>query len=328
MEIVCRGDDGFGLAPAALSIIRRTPAGRWHHREHQVFEPLTTYARALDKICTAWGRCWHPLLTLQSQLRFNLPPDAGPEVEQSYTALLHALNEHIDACFSVMRCAAPMPPGSSGFFGDRVVRTQRLANFSQFDHQVVEGYRKQRLGAAINAIKHSGARMRFVFGRAGGDVVLGYFIDGQLPSGAIGPTLRVHVDGNSAFSFNRDMLLHFWWLYRSSELMAAVLCAAVGHPTAVDATPADNASASPWPELCARIAALSADFLPDEMTLPYPLVVYDPTKAALKMRFPSGRLPRRPQGPMALTALLTLDAPGQPYKIPYMGRDEVTVEGH
>jgi hypothetical protein len=72
-------------------------------------------------------------------------------------------------------------------------------------------------------LKHGESRLRVLAFRSRFVLTLGYFIDGPQRGGVIGPAAKVHQDGNSAFSFNRDMLLHWWSLYRMSELLAEVV---------------------------------------------------------------------------------------------------------
>ncbi|KGW92102.1 hypothetical protein [Burkholderia pseudomallei] len=325
MEIIRPSTSFDGLLPEAYAVIRSVNESAWHHGAQQILPPRVTYSRSLDKVCKAWLEVIPALDSLQAEFRFDQPTESQHLVETKYAALLQALNEHLDACFSVLRCAAPKPASVDGLFSDRVVRAQKLPGFSTFDEQVLKGYRQSRLGAAANILKHAESRLRLLGGRTDTDIVLGYYLDGPLPSGAIGPNTRLHADGNSAFSFNRDMMLHFWWLYRSSQLMANVLRQTLGKSITPAKEDVANIDTS-WVELCKYVGSLPPHFFPDESLLPYPLIRFDRSTNKLHLRFPAGRQPSNFRTGLRLTAFITIDDGGQPYKIPYTGNDEMTVE--
>lgn len=152
---------------------------------------------------------------------------------------------------------------------------------------------------------------------------------------SIGPAMTVHPDGNSAFSFNRDMLLHWWWLYRSSELLARVVehaSASIPANAAVAADPpvATPGAVEPWSDLCQAVASLRADFMPDEVRQPYPMVVVTRLADSMRLRFPAGRRANAIRGEAKFTNLLSIDEVGQAYKLPYFGNDAnaLTVEAN
>jgi hypothetical protein len=98
------------------------------------------------------------------------------------------------------------------------VRAQKVPGAKAFEDQVI-AYKNLSLGPTVNLLKHGESRLRVLAFRSRFAFTLGYFIDGPQRGGIIGPAPTVHHDGNSAFSFNRDILIHWWWLYRMSELL-------------------------------------------------------------------------------------------------------------
>ncbi len=322
MEIVRHAD----LMPAAWDAICRVPETVWAHRAQAVLHPRTTYARAIAKIIDAWLDVFPALDALSSELRFEQPAVSAKLLEQRYIRLLHALNEHFDACYSVIRCLHA-PQRDKAEWHEHAARRQNPPGLKAFDEQAVKGYRDARLGRIVNLLKHDHARLSLLSMRTdlfGASLTLGYFVDGPLPSGAIGPAPRVHRGGNSAFSFNRDMLLNWWWLYRTSKLLASIVEATSSRTTKVatevspldDAVPAD---VSPkLVELCREIAALRLDFMPDEVGQPFPLVLLPPHAQFMRIVFPANRRANPIRGEPRFTGLLTVDSVGQSYKIPYL----------
>ena len=272
------------------------------------------------------------LASLSSELRFDAPEPDNAAVETKYSDLLHALYEHIDSCYSVMRCVAP-PPAKQAQWHQATVRAQRVPGAKAFEDQVI-AYKNLSLAPTVNLVKHGESKLRILAFRSRQTSTLGCFIDGPKRDGVIGPALTVHPDGNSAFSFNRDMLVHWWWLYRISELLADVVELNLGSkilPVAdgagVGVAPMEAADA--WVSLCRAIAAIPPDFMPDESDKPYPLVVVPPSGAKMRMEYPAPRRPNKFDPEAKITVMLTIDEAGQPYKLPYIGdgQNVVTVEG-
>ena len=306
------------------------------HREHSVLHPKTTYSRAIAKIVDAWLDVFPALDSLSAQMRFDRPTDSAVTLEQRYVRLLHSLNEHFDACYAIIRCLNS-PLTNKREWHEHASRRQRPAGLKSFEEQAVHGYRKVRLGRIVNLLKHDHARLSLLSMRTsllgGSSLTLGYFVDGGLPSGAIGPAPGVHRGSNSAFSFNRDMLLNWWWLYRTSELLAQVI------DLGTDAQPTEGAEANrnnaihdeanpKLMELCRRIAALRLDFMPDEVTQPFPVVQVPADASFMRITFPAGRRANPILGEPRFTQFLTVDSVGQSFKMPYFGADadEAVVE--
>lgn len=323
--------DGSVL-PRALDVIRRVPDEAWTHGDHGVLHPRVAYTRAFSKVAVAWQAVMPALAQLCAELRFDgLTPDVGA-VETKYGNLLHALYEHIDACYAVMRCVAPAPAKPAQWH-QMAVRAQKVPGAKAFEDQVI-AYKNLSLGPTVNLLKHGESRLRVLAFRSRFAFTLGYFIDGPQRGGIIGPAPTVHHDGNSAFSFNRDILIHWWWLYRMSELLADVVERNIGSKmlpvsdgTGSGVVPSE--ATDEWVKLCHAIAAIPPDFMPDESETPYPLVVVPPTGASIRLEYPAPRRPNKFDPEAKITACLTIDEGGQPYKLPYVGDAEyvVTVEG-
>lgn len=343
MELTLRRSR-YGFAPPGLAAIRHIPDELWTHGQQSLLHPRTAYSRAIGKVTTAWLNALASLDVLTAQMRFGQPVESARAAAERYAHLLQVLNEHVETCYAVMRCLGS-PPADDGLWHRRVALRQGLVGLSTFDEQVNLGYRKRLLGEAANLLKHGDSRINLIAMRSGFAFTLGYFLDGPLPGGAIGPNLRLHPDGNSAFSFNRDMLLHWWWFLRASTLMSNVILSTAarstrvafeqGHRSSVphaDAEPvpveaetastdSPRANAGSFDELCRRMAEIRADFFVDEVEQPFPTVRLDRSSQLMRLRFPAGRRGNPIIGQPAFSAILTVDDVGLNYKLPYFGSD-------
>lgn len=128
----------------------------------------------------------------------------------TYDGFLDAMMEHLDDCLQVLLC----------FFPSSKVRDS---------HSVVKKYRatisdyRNHIGALVNHIKHAHGRIQLVSIKNATNFVAGYFVEGVDSDGAIGPAKQVHQPNNQAFSFNRDLRLHFVNFLLISDALRAAL---------------------------------------------------------------------------------------------------------
>jgi hypothetical protein len=124
------------LLPRALDVIRRVPDKAWTHGDHDVLHPRVAYTRAFSKVALAWQEIMPALATLSAEMRFDgVTPNVAP-VEIKYGNLLHALYEHIEACYAVIRCIAP-PTGKPAKWHQQAVRAQKIPGAKTFDDYVI-----------------------------------------------------------------------------------------------------------------------------------------------------------------------------------------------
>jgi hypothetical protein len=186
----------------------------------------------------------------------------------------------------------------------------------------IQPYTQDRLGAVVNSLKHNQSEIASFYLHQLPDLRAGYYVRDVLPSGALGPAPRVHADGNSAFSFARDMLLHFWNLYFISAELAAVMRRAAGSADFRGAAQYKNDSINSAREsLAERIAGLPLAFFPDEVRLPLPLARWNPSMRELTLDMPSAVRPRRLPNGYHMRTAISIDMSHATNKLPYYGKD-------
>jgi hypothetical protein len=271
-------------------------------------------------VAKAWNTALDRVETFTTAYIWTQDDSALPAAVEAYRGLLLLLYEHLDASYGCVR-ALVQPLGDK----DPLLDTQFL------DRAMVPGwkefrlrarpYTQDRLGAVVNSLKHNQSELASFYLHQLPDLRAGYYVRDVLPSGSLGPAPRVHSDGNSAFSFARDMLIHFWNLYYiSSEL--ATLMRGLLPKSNVPAAPYQNVSLNPaWEVLASRIASLPLAFFPDEVRLPCPLVRWNPSAQELAIEMPGAVRPSRlPNGYQMRTAI-NIDSSHRSNKLPYFGKN-------
>ena len=225
---------------------------------------------------------------------------------------LYSLEEHFDDCYSILDC----------FFPDRSIRkknaqvklfTKRLKPYSDL------------VGELVNKMKHRNARLRGIILSLGNQVVPGYFLEGVHPDGALGPDLHIHKSpgGLTAFSFFRDLRLHFVELFITSEHLTKV----IDH-LGKNKNP-DTQVTCPWAaELGKALAALPETYYPNEVNLRNPWIVYDEEQdGCIKLTLSMGEKSPKPKtfahhrgmAEFTVRALYCGDSVTRSFKLPYSG---------
>lgn len=114
---------------------------------------------------------------------------------ERYDTFLDALMEHTEDCENVLRC----------FFENE--SQYKISTHVRNYLGATRKYRKH-IGLVVNRIKHNQGRVRLVFLAPDAVLIPGYYVEGLDSNGAVGPSIWIHKDGATAFSFHRDLRYH------------------------------------------------------------------------------------------------------------------------
>jgi hypothetical protein len=326
MRIARRTEVHGSLLPAAVCAIDAIPPQYLHHERHQLLHPKSAYGTSIRLLTAQWTKTFDDLSVLRTRYFADQDDMFLMDVAASYSALLHKLNEHFDACYSVLRSLSPTVESKPALVHSQHLERVRLVGWRQF-RDSTRNYRESHLGLIVNSLKHSQGELCPLYFHSISDFRPGYFLRGLLPGGVRGPDPRLHRGGNSAISFSRDMLIHLWWLYRTSDLLVGAVAAFL------DATYKHTLAPHPfslpevqWSNVVQNCASLSPDFFPDEWNLPYPRVIYRANPEEFSIEFPSSAGTHKMRGDVQVRTLTTVDGAYPAEKLPYMGQGTVQDE--
>jgi hypothetical protein len=293
MKFLRRAARNGSLRPRAENHIRGIPSEHLHHLAHQLKHPLSTYQTSLSRIETAWHKVLPLLDKLYVEVMCNVQLTQYEPMLESYEALLYRLNEHIDATHEIMRSLRAPIAGKENRPHVEFLRATKLPGFRTFHETIHGGYRDQHLGVMVNEMKHASAQLRAVSGRTENRVIVGFFVDGPHPNGAIGPNKKVS-----------EALCHCI----DSTLQA-------DHGIVVQEQ-LPNIAPEKWAQLCLACSQITPAFFFDECAKPYPIVICPPDMASVELQFPTQR---RPLGHKSLeiSMLITLSEQNRSFVMPY-----------
>lgn len=242
-----------------------------------------------------------------------------PVVIDAYTQLLHRINEHHDACYSVLRSLCPATEAKATQIDTQFLDKAKLPGWKQFRDATKE-YRENHIGLIVNTLKHKQGELSSIYFKSTTEFRPGYYLRDVLPGGAMGPSRKLHSGGNTAFSFARDMLMHLWWFYRIGDLLTTAITTALrvrhGHELVISPQGAGETGMTVVLERCAQ---LRPEFFPDELLKPYPRVLFQPTPAAVTFEFPTTARGIRMNPESTVVTQFVVDGVHLSEKMPYFG---------
>lgn len=309
------------LFPAAHNTLRAIPSSLVFHDEHGMRHPRSAYGTSLRLISVQWIKFAAELDRLRSEYLWENKDTRLNLVVGEYSELLCRLNEHLDACFSAIRCVCPASMAKSTPIDAHFLGNANPPGWKQFK-AAIRPYREDHIGLLVNTIKHKQGELCPIYFKSQTDFRPGYYLRDILPGGLLGPSAKLHSGGNTAFSFARDSLMHLWWLYRIGELLSTTLetIMTVQHKYQLSFT-AEPESESSWDEMLNACARISPEFFPDEIPKPYPRLILQPSPKTVSLEFPTTARGVPLKNSMTISTQITVDGEHRENKIPYMAQN-------
>lgn len=307
------------LLPSAFNIISSVPENFWRHAEHERRHPASAYGTSLRLIEKRWLAVFEGLSTVRHEYLWAGEVKSMAKLTDDYGQLLSKLNEHYDACTSVLRSLCPPLPGKNDPIDGKFLDKAKLPGWKAFRDATKE-YKNNHIGFIVNSLKHNQCELCPVHFESIHSFRPGYFLQDVLPGGQLGPNRKLHSGGNTAFSFARDILMHLWWLYKIGDQLSEAIRIATnvihGHKLLAQPRPDDGKS---WVAILEHCTALRPEFFPDELQKPYPRVILNKQSEELTLEFPTTARGFRMEPQAKVVCQLTIDGKHNTNKVPYLG---------
>lgn len=303
-----------------MDAIIAVPDALLYHVAHKRRHPKSLYSRSLKLVASQWHDILDKIERFQWVFVLTQKEDSLCEIITSYRVLLFSLYEHLDASYGCLRALIPPTGANDPLLDTQFLVKAKVPGWVDFNSRV-RPYVKNRIGAVVNSLKHNQAELAYMYLHQLEDVRAGYYVSDVQSSGALGPSLRVHPDGNSGFSFARDMLIHFWNLYFISSELSAVIRRIVPESKQESPKSHDDSLNSLFERLAQRVADIPLAFFPDEVHMPCPLIRWNPTASQLTIEMPGAVRPRRLPKTYQIVSSVNVDLAHATNKIPYLGRN-------
>jgi len=327
-----QNDDGT-VAPSAVNYLGEIPSTYLYLNQHARRHPLALYNVSLHQLADHFNQ----LLT-QYFKTYNLIDEKGdaPSEGEHYAHLLdaqkgliHSLREHVDDCYLILASLAD--PGGVPLkaakrrFTEHWLEAVGFPTLDSFSQSIVE-YRHEYLSPLVNGLKHKQCRLRGLFFHKRMDVRLGYYLEEPDADGVPGPSLGVHKDGNSAFSFARDILFNLYYVYYISEMLVEAVKGALHqyHSFSLEFRKAESENER-WLDLLRQASRIRPSVFPDEVEKPFPYFTFtegEGGRAEMVLMYPVTMIPLSFPPGMRISGTFIGDGVTKTFKVPYLIRSK------
>lgn len=311
-EIIRFSTHPGGLAPRAVEVLSRYKEESFYHFNHDLRHPLSIYNLSLNTVWYGFEKILDELEKLATERNFVDDKSWVTELLMRQRLLLYFLMEHIEHCFDIFQC----------FFKTR--EEQEDSGWVRRFKKRIKPYR-DHIATVVNHIKHHQGMLAAIVLFDDNHVIPGYFIEG-FSNGVIGPSVSVHKEDDTAFSFGRDLRLHFYWLYLLSEYLSDAIEGILGESS--DKRIGESTNDFQVYSIASRIINLSPYFYLNELKLDRPSVktIIESSHASIVLACPdkSGEPEGRPTK-LSVCRVIIGDGVSKTFRLPFMTNDDVQI---
>lgn len=274
------------LAPVALDYLGNIPEHLLHHRQHRLRHPWSLYKISVDQVFTSFT----DVLERHDRIRkFVSTADESREFEllmSSYKSFLYTLREHIDDCYLVFKTLVSIAASKPVRFQRQFLKNAGFKELQPFE-EAIAWYLTGHLSPLVNTLKHHQGRLRWIYFHGSNQLRPGYFLEQVGKEGAVGPSETIH-NGNTAFSFCRDIKLHLFALYFISEKVVDAISKTVEESSGSKLNPTSRVQATEFRQALESVAKIELEVFPNELNVECALVevVTNGGDTQLRLTFP------------------------------------------
>ncbi len=245
-----------GLYPEAISILLAIDESCLFNNKHKLSHPADLFLIAFNDVI----ECAHRLViryhleveryrALSDPNTFELDSNIRIDI---FNLLFYTAN-FIEACQSIIKSLFDENSGK--------LFTKAAREFKDNTREY-----RSHTSKIINEIKHQHRRIRPFSNTWSNNLIIGYYVEGQIEPNFMGPEPKIHAKFNGAhtgISLNRDIPYHIVNVY----YVAACLASVVQGYAKVNKLKSHNFNVKPLPECLKEIANIDLLLLPDEVEM-------------------------------------------------------------
>ncbi|MEK6284025.1 MAG: hypothetical protein AABN95_27080 [Acidobacteriota bacterium] len=333
MRIARSKDQDGTLAPSAFNYLVNIPDNCCFLNQHARRPPRGIYNVSTEQLVADFSNLLNEYFKTREFIRDNV--DKLPSGEEYYDSLLkaqkdliHSLQAHVDDCYAILAALidpATVPPKVAKIrFTDRWLEAIGFPTLDRFKKSISE-YRDGYLAHLVNGLKHRQNRLRGIFFYNSSEVRLGYYLEEPDSDGVPGPSFDLHEDGNSAFSFAKDILFNLYHVYYLSEMLVDAVGGALQHYQSFTLKAQKvGYENDKWLDVLRSVLRIQPQVFPNELDEPYPYFAFTENDGdqSLALMYPVTLIPLKfPQG-MRIFGIFKADGVSKTFRIPYLKRSK------
>lgn len=300
------------FSPAAVNVLGQIPANALFYVAHRLRHPDSIYSLSLVKVGEAFCKVAESYLSKMQEYRSGCTPSLEiGQVLRDQEQFLHALQEHLDELWLVLKTLADPSDVTKSQFADEYVLKNKLPGAKSFQ-EAITGY-KRALRIA-NKLKHQQGYLRGIAIWLPEGAHLGYFLEEPDADGHLGPSPEIHPD-RGAISFARDLTWHLFNVYLCSEKLAVAVDRAL-KARGLSLKPTVCARDEKWDKVIALAVKIPAAYFPKDVPKHAARFYHDASGLTLTVKFPE-RIQLRFPAQIQTTCSTVVDGHTPTFKVPF-----------
>ncbi len=293
-----------GFAPEIISLLNALPDEKLFHQNYQLMHPCDVYSSVFEEAVESGYRLTKDVLELhEKKINGSSDSELDLSIKNGVFNFIFSMGNFLDGCQSIVKSLFDSTK-SKGF-------TTASREFSSSIKQYNDHVRK-----SANYIKHRHRVIRTIYGAWDKNLITGYFIEGVVAKGVVGPEPDIHKGSNCAISLNRDIPYHLCNIFAVSAALENVVKNQF-KINKTDINPYKNNDERMLKFIDAA-SRLPRTFFPDEIAMNCPEISFKAKSNSAKILYPSNKKPTnmKPHD-MKISLSSTMRSRSRTLKLPY-----------
>ncbi|HDY7666938.1 TPA: hypothetical protein RQJ89_004176 [Vibrio vulnificus] len=199
--------------PRVHEFLVNLPQESLHYREYDLIHPADVYMTVFDEVIANGTRLLQELESMENQVLKR----KGKHMNSLVLGFLFSISNYIDGCLSIIKSTFPPKSKEVG----KTTRTFKAKNKEYIDY----------VNKKVNYIKHRHRTISTILSSWDNEFIVGYFVQGWVEEGKLGPEPDIHEDPNCAISLNWDISYHIYHVYELAVSLNVILAEAITSST-------------------------------------------------------------------------------------------------
>ena len=309
------------FAPVAVNYLGNIPDTMSFHEKHGLRHPFSIYHVSLRAVTEGFTQVLEEYSNELKNYSAETDVKFFKKLLSAQRNLLYSLREHIDDCYSVFKTLVdPTHVTKKIVFTDKYLQAAEFKELDKFNKSI-ESYKQDYLSPLVNSLKHSHALLQGFYCHNPSHIRLGYYLEEMGKDTAVGPSTRVHKDGNSAFSFSRDLTLNLFNMYYISEQLVDSAQRFLKETYNFELLPAKQNEYADLKEVIEKAATVQQRFFQDELLKPCATISVesDSHDSRCVLSYPSTPVEGSFPIGLRMACFMYPDSKSKIFKLPYSG---------
>lgn len=297
-----------GFAPEVISILNALSDDVLFHHNYQLMHPCDVYSSVFEEAVESGLKLVIDVLEMhKTKTEGGFDNELDISIKNRIFHFLFSMANFLDGCQSIVK----------SLFEDTKSKEFTKAN-REFLLSIKEY--NDYVRKSVNYIKHRHRVIRTIYGSWERNLIIGYYIEGVVSKGMLGPDPDIHNESNCAISLNRDIPYHLCNIFAVSSALASLVRKRFK---------LNNSDVKPYKNQDERIfkfidctSKLPRTYFPDELKMKWPEVSLKTENNLAKIIYPSSKKPdnMKPHY-MKMSLSSTIRSRSPSFKIPYFSQE-------